>query len=679
MRDGLRPLATGSSIAILWLIAPMPSLSASGNDAPILRDLSFDELADITVTSVSRVPEPSFSAPAAVTVITSEQLHRSGAVNIAETLRFVPGLDVAQVDSVRWAVSARGFHAITANKMLTLQDGRPLYSSLFGGTAWDTVDPMLEDIDRVEVIRGPGASSWGANAVNGVISIVSKPARDTVGTTAYVGGGNEQLAMIGGRIGAKAGEYSWFRVYAKGRAWDDSVLADGTAGDDSGFNAGTGFRWDLEKQEDHRFTLQGDWLSGRRERKDFLPSFTSPSGIVIDESDNEEETGNLLARWEHDLPDDSQLSFFGWVDHTRRRFPIFETKYRRAGVGFQHDLEIGERNAVSWGADYRFETDSTDSTMWAGLQPESKDLHLFGFFLQDRIELVQERLSLLLGARLEHHTFSGWEPQPTARLAWTPNERNTVWTAASRATRNPARSDTGTFQLANVVPSGITGGLPVGQYVLGNPDVHAEELWAFDLGYRTKFAEEWTFDVVGYLNFYDDLTGLILAAPYDDPSANPPQTVAEMTFGNPLHGESYGTEFGLTWEPDPRARLSLVYTFKRLFLHSNDSGVQLPPFLQNGEGDIPEHSVGLHSSFDLTKSWRLDAGLRYVDDLPAQDIDAYVDLDLRIAWHVRPGIEISVTGRNLLHDQHAEFRNGLQSVPPHEVQRGVYGKVRWEF
>jgi iron complex outermembrane receptor protein len=640
--------------------------------------MTFEQLAELTVVTVSKKEEPLFRAPAAVAVLTAEDLRRSGAMTLTEALRWVPGLDVAQASTGAWAVSARGFHAVSSNKMLVMIDGASAYLPLVGGVFNYTIyDPLQEEIERIEVVRGPGASVWGANAVNGVINVVTKPAKETLGTMIYGGAGTERQRLAGMMVGVKVGEKSWLRVTARYDALDDSVLVSGLPGDDSLQNFRAGFRWDGEPQPGTSYTIQGNGFTNPRERRVQLPSFTAPGGRQTVEGIVPGYGGHLMGRWEREDSADSKLVAQAYVDDGY--FDNLEYTYRWQTVDFdlQRNFHWGGRHEAAWGLSYRWYHDRATGSFEndISITPEQKEIRLFSAFGQEEMRFAADRVSMLFGAKVENHTYGGWQIQPTVRLAWTPTDSQTIWGAASRAARSPARTETGIRLVNNIAPAGVAGPLPVMAVTNGTPGVDAEELWAFELGYRRKVGATLTLAAATYANLYDRLLSVTQQAPVVVPGGTPPHVLVDFNYMNALRGESYGLELDATWTPRSDVQFRAMYTFKRLFLHSVLSGATVPVFVQNGEGDIPEHTAGLRVSWNPAKEWQVDANVRAVSRLTAQNIAGYAELDLQFVRSFGHEWEAGLTGQNLLHRQHAEFRNALPSVPPHEVQRGVYFKV----
>jgi iron complex outermembrane receptor protein len=629
-----------------------------------LKKLSVEELLDVDVTSVSKYPEKLSEAAAAVAVLTQDDLHSSGVTSIPEALRLVPGLDVARVDSHTWAISSRGFNDIFANKLLVLIDGRSVYTPLFSGVFWEVQDTLLEDIDRIEVVRGPGATLWGANAVNGVINIITKSARDTQGLLLSGGGGTEDLGFAGVRYGVKVDENTFLRVYAKYFDRDSSVLPDDTTSHDAWDMFRGGFRLDWEPTKENSFTFQGDIYTGNQDEDYLVPTTTFPFSGVIKSTDTVS-GGNLLGRWSHSFSPDSQLTFQAYYDRTERDSPIFAEDRDTGDIDLQHRFAWGDRQDVVWGLGFRATHDDVRNSLNVSLLPDHRTLDLYSAFVQDEISIVPERLRLTLGSKFEHNDFTGFEIQPSARALWTPGFSQTFWASVSRAVRTPSRAESDIrLNPAPPVP------LPPGTItILGNPNMVSEELIAYEFGYRIQPINQLKLDLTAFYNDYDDLRTI-------EPIR--PGPVSPSKVANKLFGESYGTEISATAQVTKRWRLQGSYSYLEVQLH-REAGSLDSTTERTTEGSSPRNQFFIRSLFDLGWNIEFDSTLRYVDVLPAPKIPSYLTLDLRLAWSPRKNLEFAIVGQNLLDDRHPEFAPTFVGTQKTEVQRSVYGTVLWRF
>jgi iron complex outermembrane receptor protein len=643
---------TGKPIAAVLLVALLLPAAAAAQEPRVaaasdLKKLSIEELMEIDVTSVSRRSERLSQAAAAIIVITQEEIRRSGVTSLPEALRLVNSLHVARQTQRDWAISARGFNLTTANKMLVLIDGRSVYTPLFSGVFWDVQDTLLEDVERIEVIRGPGATLWGANAVNGVINIITKKAADTQGGLVTAGAGDEERgfggARWGGRFGGGAGEKSGqYRIYGKYFDRDPMVLADGSDGRDDMKMAQGGFRADWKSSAADSFTVQGDAYDG--------------SSGETTRADTDVDGGNLLGRWTRTTSERSGLELQVYWDRTHRRIPgLFEEHLDILDLDFQHRLPLAKRHDLVWGFGYRFHQDEVGNSSLVGFFPPRRSFGLASAFAQDEISLLGDRLDVIVGTKVEHNDSTGLEVQPSLHAAWKPDDRHTVWGAVSRAVRTPTRID------EDVVFFG-----PNGVHIIeGSRDFESEELLAYELGYRIQPDPELLFDLVGFYNVYDHLRS-------QEP---PPDAPAPIVLLNKLDAETWGAELRMNAQPRPGFRLQAAYTrLEKRF--SLDPGSR-DPLGGLAEGNDPEDRFSLRSSIDLPSDLELDTALRYVGPLPRPRVDGYTELDLRLGWRALEVLELSLVGRNLLHSSHEEF--GPAGPFREAVERSLYGKVTWRF
>jgi iron complex outermembrane receptor protein len=599
-----------------------------------LTTLSLEELSNLEVTSVSKKPEKSFRAPAAVYVITQEDIHRSGVTSIPEALRLAPGVEVARINANQWSIGIRGFGSRLARSVLVLMDGRAVYNPLFAGTYWEVQDYPLDDIDRIEVIRGPGGALWGANAVNGVINIITKTAKDTQGGLLTAGAGSEERAFGGIRYGGKVGSGSdaYYRVYGKYFDRDASFHANGD--DFDPWHMGqSGFRTDWNASEHDLLTVQGDLYRGRAGQSGTASPFSNLFGA------------NLLSRWSRSFDSTSGFTLQVYYDRTDRHDPTFVEGRDTEDVDFQYRLALPGRQDFTWGTGYRATADQTSGAGATFFQPASSTLQTYSAFLQDEIGLIPERLYFIVGTKLENNDYSGWELQPSARLLGTPTEHQTLWAAVSRAVRTPSRLE------RDLTFNGLIDGSGFG----------SEKVIAYEAGYRIVPAAWLSFDAAGFYNDYRDLLSI------ESQTSGTP-----LLFRNALKGYSEGVELAtdvqaLSWWRF-RGSYSLVDLNLRTQAGSTDTTTE-----PSTEGSSPRHQMMLHSLLSLPHHTELDPVVRYVSSLPAQNTPDYMELDIRAAWRPAQNLELSLVGQNLLHSHHPEF--GQTS----ELERGVYGKVTWTW
>jgi iron complex outermembrane receptor protein len=633
------PLVAFSFFFGLFLLLPPSYAQTGGVIASVaeLKKMSFEELINMDVTSVSRKEERAMEAAAAVHVITEEDIRRSGARSLPEALRLAPNLQVAQATARSWAISARGFNAPFSNKLLVLIDGRTVYSPLFSGVFWDAQDTLLEDLDRIEVISGPGATVWGANAVNGVINIITKSAKDTQGVLATAGAGTEENFSGGFRYGGKAADNLYFRLYGKYFNSDDSVFSDGTDGEDSWQAGRGGFRLDWEPDGQNLLTLQGDLYRTREEQ--------------LGTSDIRQSGGNLLARWTRSFTDTEQFQFQTYYDRTHQFVPDeFEDDLDTFDVDTQYERDFGERHHVMIGAGYRFTHNKNENAPGApAFLPAKLDRHLFSTFVQDEISFFEDRVKLTLGSKFEHNDYTGFEIQPSGRIAWT-IERHVVWAAISRAVRTPSRFDRHLFFPEN--PPFI---------FAGGPNFDSEKVIAYELGWRVQPVEKVFVSVAAFFNDCDDIRSMSAAPPF----------VTE----NNVEGEIYGIELETTLQATDWWRLTAGYTLLQEDLRVKPGRADF----NSGQGEAfdPEQQFQVRSSLDLPRDIEFDVWFRYMDRIGSTGrgfgvVPGYVTLDVRLGWSPIKNLELAIVGQNLLDNQHPEFGT-------REIERAVYGKVTWRF
>jgi len=637
---GLRPFAAAWAVAAA--AAAVPAVAAANTPSvEELRSLSIEDLANVEITSVSRRPESLSQAPAAVFVITAEDIRRSGATSLPEVLRLAPNLEVARRNAQTYAISARGFNSIeAANKLLVLIDGRSIYSPLFSGVYWDQQQVMLADIERIEVISGPGGTLYGANAVNGVVNVITKSARDTQGGLADLKGGPvDQAGAV--RYGGKFGENGAYRAYAMAFGRGHSDLPDGTSARDGFQGKQTGFRtdWNAGKAG---FTVQGDLYDNDTDSGGELFNGTPGGGQLFG--------GNLLGRWRQQLNGGSTLELQSYISRDHRFASNATEVDDTFDVQAQHTFGFGERNEVVWGLGHRINRDKfINNVNIFVFDPPVKTYNLSNVFLQDTYA-IEDNLKLTVGTKFEYNTFSGFEYLPSARLAWQVSDAHLLWSAVSRAVRTPTPID------RNLVAPGL---------FIGGPDFRSEKLIAYEVGYRGRPSADATFSVSLYYNQYDDVRTTQLS-----PTGGLP-----ISFGNGLRGDGYGVEAWGEYRALPWWRLSPGVNF----LHKNLGLKPGATDISNRQstGNDPAYQFSLRSAMDLPHGLELDVGVRTVDDLPNPPIASYVAVDARLGWHVTDGIELSLSALDLFDGRHAE--TAASAGPPLDLRRTVYIGLRSSF
>ncbi len=603
-----------------------------------LKRMSLEQLMQIEVTTVSRTPNEAALVPAAVFVITQDDIRRSGARSIPEALRLAPGMQVARINGGTWAVGIRGFADRLARSMLVLIDGRAVYSPLFAGTYWETQDVLLSDIDRIEIIRGPGGTLWGSNAVNGIINIVTKPARETQGLLVNAGAGSEERGFGSLRYGGSAGALT-YRAYVK--AFDRGPEFHPNGNDYDGWRAGQGgFRADWALANARSLTLEGDIYDGRLGERPTVALYTSPFSRTTD-LDAALSGGSLLMRLGGNTGTSRDYQFQMYYDRTNRdEVPVSEDR-DTFDLDFQQTLGRMRRNTITWGGGYRVTTGRIDAVAPAAFSPDRRTDNLFSAFAQDEVALVPNRWRLTLGTKLEHNAYSGFELQPTARLLWMADRANTLFGSVTRAVRTPSRVETD-YTVTSLVSADST---PTFVRLLPNPSFEPEKLVAYELGYRTHPREPIYLTVSGFYNVLHDTLSTELLASFVEADPGPARLILPVQFANGLHGRSYGAE--LTGDVRPTAwwRLTAGYSYLDVVMSKN-AGSRDVSQERRYEGLIPHHQVQLGSSIDVQGGWSFDGFVRYVSELPAGSIPSYGTWNLRVGRRFAEGLDVSVIGQD---------------------------------
>ncbi|MGA1867672.1 MAG: TonB-dependent receptor plug domain-containing protein [bacterium] len=670
-----------SRIVILFLLCifltPSLNLCASINPDTDLTDLSLEELMDLKVTSVAKKPQKYSDTAAALFVITDEDIRRSGVTSIAEALRLVPGLHVGRIDANKWAIASRGFNDRYTNKLLVLMDGRSLYLPMYSGVLWELQDTILEDIARIEVIRGPGATMWGANAVNGVINIITKKAEDTLGSLIIAGSGTEEKDFESLRHGVQPGDNTYMRAYAKHFNRDKGVDASGNDMNDDWDMLRGGFRCDWLPSPQVRVTGQGDIYNSRLNNLLAVSSLLSPPTYMNIIEDRTESSGrNFLFRWEYFLSDSSDMSlqlYYDWAENIIILGGFYQETYDSE---FQHRFTLGDRHEIIWGCGYRIYRDYFSNTEYIRLTPRQKEILLFSTFIQDEIMILKDKLRLIVGSKYEHHGYTGAEIQPNIRLSWKPKEHHSVWVSVARAMRTPCRAERDAHIDMFTYPpnSGVNfSSLPLLVSFEPNQDFDSEELLAYELGYRLIPRPQISLDISLFYNIYDNLRSFGYGLPYLGPSDGPQHLVMPVYFSNEIEGETYGVELVTNWMSFDWWAVQATYSYLKISLREMDQASALQ------ESTSPQNQASCRFSLDFSNTTDCDVWVRYVDNLSSIHVDRYVTMDIRLGWHPYKDLEINLVGQNLLDDHHPEFTYDYLQYFPSEVERGAYVKMSYRF
>ena len=626
-----------------------------------LKQLTVEDLMNVEVTSAARHPEKLIATASAIQVITQDDIRRSGATSIPEALRLADNLQVAQKNSHDWGISARGFNTDLANKLLVMIDGRTVYTPLYSGVFWDVQDYLLEDIDRIEVISGPGGALWGANAVNGVINIITKSAKDTQGVYTDAGGGTQLRDFVGARYGTSVGQDTAVRVYGKFFDRGSEDLPGGADALDAWRQGRGGFRLDSQASAQDTLTVQGDIYSGH---EDDLP------GEMTDNSGE-----NILGRWSRKLSGGSDFSLQSYLDHTHITNPegpltlgtlrisppgTLRDDLTTVDVDFQNRILLSGWDQLVWGMGFRHTHDAVSNAPAVGFFPAVLNQDLYSTFVQNEL-LLRKDLTFTLGTKLEHNDYTGFEYEPDARLGWTLSPNQFLWGAVSRAVRTPSRID---HDLSEGVP-------PYLAILEGSADFTSEKVLAYEAGYRAQLSSQLSASVSTFLNRYQDVRSTSIT----------PVTLLPFFFANNLEGSTDGVEFSGNYQATEIWSLHAGYTLLKEHLHVKPGTFDLSQALN--ETADPQHQVGLRSSLNLPRRLEFDAALRWVDTLHTNNgptpgtVPSYFELNTRLAWHASKQLEFSVGGENLLHNHHPEF--GFPDPTRVEIERSAYGKFAWRY
>ncbi len=629
-----------------------------------LTSLSIEQLMESKVTSVSRTSQRFADTAAAAYVITQEDIQRSGVTNIPDVLRMAPGVQVARIGAGKWAITARGFNGRFANKLLVLLDGRTVYSPTFAGVRWENLDLVLKDIKRIEVIRGPGASVWGQNAVNGVINIITKHTEDTQQGLVSVTTGNEERAIVELRYGDQLSNNTHYRVFGKFLHRDGFVnLHENNAGDDLTQGRG-GFRVDWDSNEGDRVMFEGDGYVGTV-NDGFLLPIDDQLGSARQNS--EQNSGaSIMGRWEHDVSIASTIQ-------TQLFYEYFEVKDNEFGsekshtldLDFQHNIAFSKDNYFNWGGGYRFVADAFFNGQFSTIDPTHQDLHLVSAFVQDKALFFDGALHLTLGTKVQYYTLSGWDFQPSVRLLWRLHSRHRLWSSFSKAIRSPSRGETA-FSLKSIsLPTSI----PSSFVLQANSELNREQVYSYELGYRGWLSNSFSLDMAFFYNKYEDLVTTSIGS-LDITNGQVP-----LSFKNDGDAKTWGFETAAEWRPIDPLRIQLVYSL-----------LQVDTSQQHQSHKEPKNQVSFRCSYDISSTVAIDTWVRYVDSFSVQsllsgtvsEVDSYVGLDLRLAWKPMHDIELSFVGQNLNNKTHLEYIDEAFAYPK-QLERSFYAKIQWTF
>ncbi|HXE54608.1 MAG TPA: TonB-dependent receptor [Tepidisphaeraceae bacterium] len=645
-----------------------PATSFSGD----LTKMSLEDLMNVEVTTVSRQKQALSDTPAAVYVITQEDIQRTGLNTIPELIRLAPGMDVARFNSNTWAISSRGFNDVFSNKLLVLVDGRSVYSPAFGGVFWDQIDYVLPDLDRIEVVRGPGATLWGSNAVNGVINVVSKSAQDTQGLLVNARAGND--AQIGAiRLGGQIDDQTYFRVYTKYRNFDDFLTASGQGANDQWQSIQGGFRIDRYSGSGDTLTFQGDIYGEELSMIQKQPVLAAPYLLTRHNAYNDD-TGDVLARWTHTGPNGSEFTlqtYYQRLDWYNLFSPYKEDTF---DIDFQHRFPIASRQRLIWGVGYRMVLNRDYPQIDYTFDPRSRAMQVASGFVQDDITVVPERVHVIVGTKLEYDTYVDFQVQPSGKVLWTPNQKNTVWGSISRAVATPTRyeEDSTTLFAAFPTPFG-----PAGSGSVPNRHLNPEDMVAYEIGYRFRPNPALSFDLATFYDNYNNLIGTEQLPPVFSDSPPPLHPFVGMQWQNNMAGQAYGAELAVGWKVFDNWRLSGSYSFLELQIQTASvSSLSRQSYF---EGSSPQHQFQLRSYYNLTRNVQLNAMGWYVSELSAGHIPGYFRVDANVAWQVNDHLQLMAGVQNIFDNRHPEFSDVQSFTVASQTPRTFFAQLNFSY
>jgi iron complex outermembrane receptor protein len=647
----------------------------SQQDSSDLTAKSLEDLMNVQVTSVSKKEEKLSRTAGAIFVISAEDIQNSGATNIPDLLRMVPGMNVAQINANTWAISARGFNAEFSNELLVMVDGRTVYVPTFGGVFWDVLDIPLIDIERIEVIRGPGGAIWGANAVNGVINIITKKAANTLGTTVVAGGGNIDQGFATAQYGGTFGKNTDYRFYSKYLNQTDFPGPSGGSGGDGWHDLSAGFRVDSNLSPQDTLSFQGSLYRGNEGNPSLaLLSVTSPGPQQVDPIVNLS-GGFLQLVWDHTFSSRSDISLQMSYDEYGRNDVLNETR-NTINLDFQHHFLWGQRQNIVWGLDYRFSSSQTVGSLTISLNPPNLNTQISSSFIQDEIALLPDRLYLSVGTRLEHDYYVGFVLLPSIRMTWQPNAHQMFWAAVSRAARTPAGVDISERLNFGGVPG--VGGVPVLFGLIGNPRFKSEGALAYEAGTRIMLLKRLSIDLSAFYDDYDHQETLEPATPFFETTPAPPHLFVPLINENLMHGETHGLELAANWKVSDRWTLSPGYAFEQIHMQldpsSHDTGS-----VAAAEGSTPVNSAQLRSHVNFPHNLAWDTSAYFVGRLTDPQIPSYTRVDTLLSWHYREGMSVSLVGQNLVRDHHIEFIESTGASTSTLIKRSAFVRFTWQF
>lgn len=638
-------------------------------------DMDISQLMDITITSLSKKPQNLSEAAAAVYVISNEDIRSSGVTSIPEALALAPGLQVARISSSKWAISCRGFAGYTSNKLLVLIDGRSVYSPAYSGTFWDMQNSFLEDVDRIEVIRGPGGTVWGANAVNGVINIITKKASETQGTVIVAGTGNKENFLGGGRYGSQLTDSTYGRFSLTYNDRDSNVLFDDERNSGDGWQHVQGsFRFDGTPANRTHWTLQGDLFKNKEDQILFPYWIDVPPYLTEINDTVDVKGGNILGRYQYNFSADRNLTLQAYYDYSDREEGYYQQTFNIIDLDLQYQTLIAESNSLTMGVGYRRTGGDFTESYQVAIQDRTDNL--YSAFLQDEVEVIDSRLWLTIGTKLENNEYTGTEWQPSARILYSPKPNHSAWAAVARAVRTPSMTENGGRVTVASFPTEYG---TMRSRIVGSESFDSEKLIAYEAGYRFQSLKNFSFDIAFFYNDYSDIYEI---------NELRTSTGTDLVFENGGSGSSKGTELVVAWRPNKFFSLEATYSYLDMDFtigeETEDTNVTFD-FIGSAS---PQNIVSMRSSIALYENWKCNLWLRYIDEITTRNSvnlldeqreqEDYILIDINLVWSPTANIEFMLAGQNILEDEQLQYASEYVT-PATAIERSFYGKLTYRF
>jgi iron complex outermembrane receptor protein len=657
--------AIATAAASFIILAPTLSYTSENPEKNDLISMQLEDLMNVQITTASKKSQKIADTPAAAFVFSSDDIRRSAASSLPDLLRLIPGIHVARIDSNKWAISSRGFNEQYSNKLLVMIDGRTVYSPIYSGVFWLMQDIPVSDIEKIEVVRGPGSTMWGANAVNGVINIITKKSSSQKGTQIEAGAGTENKIVSSAGYGTELAQGITCRVSGRYTDKDAGWSSAGMNVDDSWGASAFNARLDVDRGDTRAFLMAESSDTDRSESVYSIDETAAARGMysLTSRIANTAYYGQyVIGKLERDFSNKSEMSFQCYFDRTLINSLDTRIDTKTTDLDLQYRLPVTDRNEIMTGCGARFTNDSfiTDpDAIYYRLTPEYDSYRLLSFFIQDEIEAGKDFLWVTAGTKLEENDFSGFESQPSARALIRADDSTSIWCSVSKAVRTPARAEgDAAVTMKNPAP-----GIPY-MKILGNRSLMSEKLYAYEIGARHSINGSHFIDLALFYNDYYDIRAFDMTG------------ILEMTVKNRMKGNTQGLEIFYEYDIMPGWMIAAGYSY--IIIDMKVKGADIFGVEHMKENSDPRHKAELRSSFDITSSLRLDLWLRYVDEIKSYDIPGYVTADASLGWKITPDLEFSVSGRDLFDESHPEYQSEITQTLPTELERSFFAKVTWK-